>query len=60
LLQERAAKVPDNADVQYHLGMVHYRLGNKGAAKHAWGLALVPNPQLSRAGEARRVLAELK
>jgi tetratricopeptide (TPR) repeat protein len=33
LLQESAAKLPDNPEIQYHLGLAHYMLGDEEAAK---------------------------
>jgi tetratricopeptide (TPR) repeat protein len=35
LLQQGAAKLSDNAEVQYHLGMANYMMGQTGAAKTA-------------------------
>ena len=60
LRQESAVKVPENPEVQYHLGMVHYKLGNKDAARQALGRALALNRQFPGAGEAGRVLGELQ
>jgi tetratricopeptide (TPR) repeat protein len=58
-LQESAAKIPDNAEVQYHLGMAHYQLGNMDDAKKALNRALEIGPEFNGAPEAKRVLAEL-
>ena len=60
-LQQSAVKLPENAEVQYHLGMVQYKLGNPEAAKEALDKALKLDPELPAAVEIRkRVLEELK
>ena len=60
LLQESASKLPDSPEVQYHLGMTHFKLGNREAAKQALAKALKSNSQFPGVEEARRTLAELK
>ena len=59
LLKESAAKLPDNAQTQYHLGMTYYKLGDKPAARQALSRALQLNGSFDGSDEARRVLAEL-
>ena len=59
LLKESAAKLPDNAQTQYHLGMTYYKLGDKPAARQALSRALQLNTSFDGSDEARRVLAEL-
>jgi tetratricopeptide (TPR) repeat protein len=44
MLQEGAAKLPDDPEIQYHLGMTQYMLGNEGPAR----LALEPATQSSK------------
>ena len=58
-LKESAAKLPDNADIQFHLGMTQYKLGDAAAAKVALERALELDPKFSGAEEARRTLQEL-
>lgn len=59
LLKESAARLPQNASVHFHLGMTHYKLGDKPAARQALSRALELNAGFSGADEARRVLTEL-
>jgi tetratricopeptide (TPR) repeat protein len=59
LLQESAAKLPADPEVQYHLGMTHYKLGNREAAREALGRALKLRDQFHGADDARRTLAAL-
>lgn len=40
LIQESAEKLPDNAEVRYHLGMTYYMLGDEGTAKEHFIKAL--------------------
>jgi putative PEP-CTERM system TPR-repeat lipoprotein len=49
---------PDNASVQYHLGVAHYKIGNKKSAKIALEHALSLG-EFEEADEARRLLAEM-
>src|SRR5262249_13234608 len=60
LIRESAAKLPDNATIQYHLGMTYYRLGDKEAARQALGKALALNTRFSGVEEAQRVLGEIR
>ncbi len=60
LLKESAAKLPENPEVQYHVGMASWKVGDKEGARKA--LALATNSPRSFAGkdDAKRVLAELQ
>ena len=59
-LQESASKLSDHPEVQYHLGMIHYTMGNTKEAKKALAQALKLNSQFAGAEEAKRTLEELK
>jgi tetratricopeptide (TPR) repeat protein len=59
LLKDSAAKLPDNAVVQYHLGMAHYKAGSRDSARDALTRALHLNPQFPGIEEARSTLASL-
>jgi Tfp pilus assembly protein PilF len=48
LLQESAGKLPQNSDVQFHLGMASYMMGQADTARAAFQQAL-KGPQLSKA-----------
>ena len=60
LLTASAEKLPANAEVQYHLGMTHLKLGNKAAAKAALTQALKLSPTFPGINEARAALAQLE
>jgi tetratricopeptide (TPR) repeat protein len=55
LLRESAAKLGDNPQVQYHLGMAHLQVGDKEAARKALQAA-VSSPATFRQDEARKAL----
>jgi Flp pilus assembly protein TadD len=59
LLSESASKQPGNAETQYHLGMTHYKLGHRDAARTALSHALKLNQSFPGAKEAKQALAEL-
>lgn len=59
LLSESGAKLPDSADVQYHLGLTLHKLRRPGEARRALTRALALDPKFLGAAEAARVLAEL-
>jgi tetratricopeptide (TPR) repeat protein len=59
LLAESAAKLPDNAEVQYHLGMVHHKLGRREAAKAALDRAVKQGTSFPGIEDAKRTLASL-
>jgi tetratricopeptide (TPR) repeat protein len=58
-LQESASKLPDNTEVQFHLGMTYYQLGNLGSAKEALTKALASGTEFRGAADAKRVLSEI-
>lgn len=58
-LKESAAKLSANAEVQFHLGMTQFRLGDAPAAKQALERALELDPKFAGAEEARKTLQEL-
>ena len=59
LLQESAEKLTTSAEVQYHLGMAHYMLGEEKAARAALQKAFELTPDFTGHDEARRRLAVL-
>ncbi len=59
LLQESAGKLPDAADVQFHLGMTHYMLGEEEPARNALQLALQLDKNFPGNDEAQKRLAIL-
>jgi len=60
LLQESAFKLPDAPEVQYHLGMTQYMLGEEEAARIALQKALQADLDFPGKEEARRRLALLQ
>jgi tetratricopeptide (TPR) repeat protein len=60
LLTESAAKRPDDAEVQFHLGMAQYKMRNADAAKRALARALELNASFAGREEARQTLSELR
>jgi Flp pilus assembly protein TadD len=60
LFQESAGKLPDNAAVQYHLGMAAHKLGDRQMARDALTRAVGSPTDSPWKAEARKVLAELK
>jgi tetratricopeptide (TPR) repeat protein len=59
LLEESAAKLPDEPEVQYHLGLTRYMLGQESPARLALQHALDLNKEFRGIDEARRRLALL-
>lgn len=59
LLTESARGLPTNPQVNYHLGMVHYRLGNEHAAAVALQHAVGLSADFPGSDEAKRALATL-
>jgi Flp pilus assembly protein TadD len=59
LLKESAAKLPDNAQVQYHLGMAYRETGDKDSAKKALKLAVSLPQSFTGKDEAHKALAGL-
>jgi len=60
LISESAEKLPDDATVQFHLGMTSLKLDQKEEAWQALNRALELDPTFPEAQEARRVLSELQ
>jgi len=59
LLKESASKLPDNVEVQYHLGMTYAKLGDTNSARQALGRAVASPASFAGKDEARRLLGEL-
>ncbi len=59
LLQESAEMLSNNAEVQYHLGMAHYRRGSEDDARTALGKAVSLPADFKGKDEARTRLASL-
>jgi tetratricopeptide (TPR) repeat protein len=59
LLQESAGKLPDVPEVQFHLGMAYYMLGQDGAAQAALQKAVDAGADFPSKDEARRRLSLL-
>ncbi len=60
LLEESAAKLPDSAEVQYHLGMANYMMGRIAPAKEALQRAINSPKDFSAKEEGKRRLALLQ
>ena len=60
LLQESAGKLPDNAEVQFHLGMANYMMGKVDLAKEALQRAMNSPTDFSDKEECKRRLALLQ
>src|SRR4029077_13704506 len=56
LLQESAAKLPQNSDVQFHLGMASYMMGQADTARAAFQQALKGTANFEGKEEAQRRL----
>lgn len=59
LLGQSAAKNPDGAEIQYHLGMASYMMGRTDAARAAFAKAVASADDFPGKDEARRRLAML-
>ena len=59
LLQESAEKLPTEAEVQFHLGVTHYMMGEEAPARLALQRALQITKDFPGSEEARRCLAIL-
>jgi len=59
LLNQSAAKSPDNAEIQFHLGMAEYMMGQTEAARSALEKAVGSATEFEGKEEARRRLALL-
>jgi Flp pilus assembly protein TadD len=60
LLKESAAKLPDNPQVQYHLGMAYAQVGDQLNARKALGAAVNSAAPFEGKDEAQQALAALK
>jgi tetratricopeptide (TPR) repeat protein len=60
LLKESAAKLPGNAQVQYHLGMAYQQAGEKDNARKALQIAVSSPEVFTGKDEARKTLADLR
>src|SRR5437899_5025686 len=60
LLQESAAKLPDNPEVQYHAGMAFHKVGDKDGARKALTVAVTLPGNFAGKDEARELLDPLK
>jgi len=54
LIQDSAGKLPGNAEVQFHLGMASYMMGQEEAARAALGNALASGKDFSGREEAEK------
>jgi exosortase C (VPDSG-CTERM-specific) len=59
MIQESALKLAADAEVQFHLGMAHYMMGEEGAARVALRAAVQDTKDFPGKDEARRRLAVL-
>ncbi|WP_404422138.1 tetratricopeptide repeat protein [Nibricoccus sp. IMCC34717] len=59
LIKEAAEKLPGSGEIQYHLGMTHYRLGDEAAARLAFESALRLEPAFNGRDDAAARLALL-
>lgn len=59
LLQESAGKIPDNPEVQFHLGMTSYMMGQADAARSALEKAVHSASDFPGKSEAQNRLAQL-
>jgi len=57
---ESAAKLPENPEVQYHLGMAALKVGDTETAKKSLAAATAAPANFVGKAEARRALAQLK
>jgi Flp pilus assembly protein TadD len=60
LLKESVAKLPNNPEIQYHLGMAALKVGDNEAARKALTVAANSPTRFGAKDEAKRALAELK
>ena len=60
LLREGAVRLPDNAELQDHLGMAAARTGDKDVARKALAFAAGSPAVFNGQDEARKTLAELR
>ncbi len=60
LIQESAEKMPDNPEIQFHLGMANYMMGRTEAARACLKQAVDAPVEFPGKEEARRQLAQLE
>jgi len=60
LLRDSAAKLPNNPQVQYHLGMTYAQVGDKDNARKALTVATSAPAEFSGKDDAKKTLAPLK
>jgi tetratricopeptide (TPR) repeat protein len=60
LLRESASKLPENPEIQYHLGMAASKVGDTDAARRALARAVSAPADFGGKTEARKALAALK
>ncbi len=60
LLQEAAGKLPDVPEVQFHLGMTAYMMGDKDLARKALGQAVAAPAEFEGKEDARQRLANIE
>jgi Flp pilus assembly protein TadD len=60
LLKESVSKLPDNPQVQYHLGKAYAHVGDKDGARKALTVAVNSPQNFQGKDEARKALADLK
>ena len=60
LLKESATKLPENPEVQYHLGMASYRAGDRETARMALTTAVNSSVTFRGKDEAKKALAEIR
>ena len=59
LIEEAATKMPDNAEIQYHLGMARYMQGQKDTARTALEKAVAAKQPFAGIEQAREYLGQL-
>lgn len=59
LIEEAATKIPDNAEIQYHLGMARYMQGQKDTARTALEKAVAAKQPFAGIEQAREYLGQL-
>jgi tetratricopeptide (TPR) repeat protein len=58
LLKESASKLPDNPQVQYHLGKAYVHLGDKDGARKALTVAVNSRESFQATDDARKALGD--
>jgi Flp pilus assembly protein TadD len=60
LLKESASKLPDNPQVQYHLGMTYAKLGDSRSARDSLTAAVNSREKFAGKDEAAKTLSGLQ